>query len=276
MPPSRFTSSSSVPSSPLLAFAEMAGARRHPLPWRVLALSLLCTWALSASAQGPGIAEDRFADRLLRVGVPPVVEETPRFDGDVAEVVRTTTADGNVTERRVWRFDERGRLASTEWVVYAGSNEFSYTSTWAYGEDGLPSVIEFGGRQANLLLLSWEGDSLDITSDTQRLRYTYDAAGDVLTLEQLEPSPLRQVYEFRDDGSSRLTFSTADDSGSWQQSLTGEADRHNVRTAMTTAALETLTAITAHDPFGNPMEATRERSGQATDTMSLTWETTFR
>ena len=51
----------------------------------------------TALAQNDAADADRFHDRWLRAFMLQSVDEIPRFDGPIAEVVRSVEAAGNVT-----------------------------------------------------------------------------------------------------------------------------------------------------------------------------------
>lgn len=231
-----------------------------------------------AAAQGREGDETRtFQESWLRSLGLAFLDQTPRFEGEVAEVTRIKAADGNVTERRVWRFDERGWPTTTEMTIYANNAEFSYTTDWTYDSSGLPTIIEVGGRQSTLYFLSWGEADVEITSDSVQVVYGYDAVRDVMTSEETtKANEVRRVFEFHDDGSHDFTFSSRAEDGSWSSTTSGTADHHKVRTASQSPVVTVVTTVAAHDSHGNPIEAEAVWSGQRSSTNELTWEIVYR
>ena len=242
-------------------------------------LAALCLVLLTATtaAQGTDASDSAaFQDRWLRAIILPGVDEIPHFAGPVAEVTRTDTNNGVVTEARVWRLDERGWPTDTELTLFANNTEYTYTSSWSYGSDGLPSIIEIGGGTHDVLFLSWSESTVEISSALTETRFTYDAARDVLEAEQTLPNEVRRSFTFRPDGSYEYEFSTKDENGEWRPPSTGAADSANVRTAVATTAVTSSLVVSERDDRGNPLAATRARSGTVSGTTELAWTTVYR
>lgn len=244
-------------------------------PWLLatLALGLLA----SAGAQGSDTSRsDPFHDRWLRSLMLPGVDEIPHFSGPVAEVSRTSASDGRVTEARVWRLDERGWPTGTELTLFANNTEYTYFSTWTYGSDGLPTTIELGGGAHDVMFLSWDASTVDVSSATYALRFTYDAARDVLEVNQTLPTEVRRVFTFDADGSYDYEFYSKDDSGKMQVAATGTVDSDNLRTGSASSSLTSSLSVSERDERGNPLSAALTRSGAVTGVTDFAWGITYR
>lgn len=252
--------------------------RRSSVP---LATWLLAAFVLglstSAGAQGTDTSGAApFHDRWLRSLMLPGVDEIPHFDGPVAEVSRTSTSDGRVTEARVWRLDERGWPIDTELTLFANNTEYTYFSTWTYGSDGLPTTIELGGGTHDVMFLSWGAGTVDVSSATFALRFTYDAARDVLEVNQTLPTEVRRVFSFRADGSYDYEFFSKDESGQMQVGATGTVDSDNLRTGSASSSLTSSLSVSERDERGNPLAAALTRSGAVTGVTDFAWGITYR
>ena len=255
-------------------------SRRHTWPvllaaWLLAALVL--AGLTSASAQGPTTSQpDPFHDRWLRALMLPGVDEVPHFVGTVAEVTRTAANGGRVTEKRVWRLDERGWPTITELTLFANNAEYTYSSTWTYGSDGLPTTIELGGGTHDVMFLSWGPSTVDVSSATHTLWFTYDAARDVLEVNQTQPNEVRRVFTFEADGSYSYEFSSKDEEGRMQVAATGTVDSNNLRTGSVSSSLTSSLSVSDRDERGNPLAATLTRTGAAAGTTDLAWDITYR
>src|SRR5690606_11569801 len=177
---------------------------------------------------------------------------------------------------RVWRLDERGWPIDTELTLFANNTEYTYTSSWSYGSDGLPSIIEIGGGTHDVLFLSWGESTVELSAALTETRLTYDAARRVLEAEQTLPNEVRRSFTFRPDGSYEYEFSTKDENGEWRPPTIGAADSANVRTAVATTAVTSSLVVSERDERGNPLAATRTRSGTVSGTTELAWTTVYR
>jgi len=251
--------------------------RRH-VPFAAWFLAALMLAGLaSASAQGPTTSQpDRFHDRWLRALMLPGVDEVPHFVGTVAEVTRTAANGGRVTEKRVWRLDERGWPTITELTLFANNAEYTYSSTWTYGSDGLPTTIELGGGTHDVMFLSWGASTVDVSSATHELRFTYDAARDVLEANQTLPTEVRRVFTFQPDGSYDYEFFSKGEDGQMQAAATGTVDSNNLRTGSVSSSLTSSLSVSDRDERGNPLAATLTRTGAAAGTADFAWDITYR
>lgn len=251
--------------------------RGRALPHVWLFVALTFAVLTTANAQGSDTSRsDPFHDRWLRSLMLPGVDEIPHFAGPVAEVTRSSASGGRVTEARVWRLDERGWPTDTELTLFANNAEYTYTSSWTYGSDGLPTTIEIGGGTHDVVFLSWGASSVDVASSTSEMRFTYDTARDVLEVNQTVPNEVRRVFTFQPDGSYSYEFFSNDENGTMQLAATGTVDSSNLRTGSASSTFATSVSVSERDERGNPVAATMARSGAVTGAVDLTWDITYR
>lgn len=239
------------------------------------AASLLSSLGAALAQEGDSVDANPFHDRWLRSLVLPGVDEIPRFDGRVAEAVRTVETDGAVTEQRVWRFDERGWPTSTELTIKANNQEFNYRTVWHYGADGLPMTIDIEGSVTDSMFLIWSFDTVETESARESSRHSYDSERDVITVEQSAPNEIRREFDFREDGSYSFRFQGRDEDGRWQETLVGEADASNLKTLIQTPVISTELEVVERDARGNPVEAVRTRTGNVSGASTLRWDVVY-
>lgn len=229
----------------------------------------------SSTETRTGAVRSVFAERWLRVFRGPLPVETPRFNGPVAVVTRTSSVLGQVRERSAWQFNEQGWPIAVEQHLYSGEATHSFTITWSYGSGGLPTSIHWRSKSDSVTLeFTWGPTAVEVSSAVFSARY-FESSGGTLTVEQSFPIEMKQIYAFQADGSYTARISAPFD-GTWQNLGVSTSDAQNVVIQSESEIVTNTTSVSRRDTFGNPTSASTRTRGQLSYFGELTWEIEYR